>query len=50
MTPWKPGACARIPVIRVLPETRLTMKEMIAEFGRYASRWRLKADEHVADD
>jgi hypothetical protein len=34
---------ATIPAIRVLPETRAALKEVIEESGQYASLWQLKA-------
>lgn len=41
---------ASIPAIRVLPETRAAMKEVIADSGQYASHWQLKAYELAAGD
>jgi hypothetical protein len=51
MTTPKPNRRrASIPAIRVLPETRIAMKEIIAESGQYASRRQLKAYELMAGD
>ncbi len=41
---------ASIPAIRVLPETRLAMKEIVSESGQYASRWQLEAYQLMAGD